>query len=130
MATGFEWNGHHIQVHIQPSLKYLWLATETVIYIDDVEAGRNGGITFNEKTNIKFINNGRPIDLTLEVKSDWKTLVSIPYLLSIDGALFSQGRLKISDWYLTLIMPMLLILFSCCICFIFLNFWAVTGGGT
>lgn len=113
MGTEFQWEGHSIQINSQPMLKYLWMATETVVKVDGVEIGRVGGFRFTEKINGTFINNDRPRELILEMKVDLITLISIPYKLQIDGNVISQGRLKINDWILFLV-P--IAIFTICVC--------------
>ena len=116
MEVEFQWEGHNISINSQPALKYLWLATETVVKVDGVEIGRSGGFRITEKIIAKFPHNSNPSELVLEMKADLITLVSIPYKLEIDGSIISQGRLKINNWILSLVSTILIIT---CIC------WAI-----
>ena len=43
MDTELQWEGHNIQINCLPKLKYLWMATETTVRVDDVEVGREIG---------------------------------------------------------------------------------------
>ena len=52
--------------------------------------------------------------LMLEMKADLITLVSVPYTLTIDGTVISQGRLKITDWALTVLSTSVLCSTLCC----------------
>lgn len=112
MGTEFQWKGHNILIQSQPSLKYLWLATETVVKVDGVEIGHSGGFGLNEKIIGNFLNNNHSSELIFEMKTDLFTLVSIPYKLQINRRIISQGRLKINDWLLffvplAILMPLL-----------------------
>ena len=48
MDTEFQWEGHNIQINCLPALKYLWMATETIVRVDDIEIGRAGGFWFTD----------------------------------------------------------------------------------
>lgn len=103
MITELEWEGHKIQINSQPMIKYLYIATETTVWVDGVEIVRVGGFRFTDKLSGKFLNNGQPSELVLEIKADLITFVSVPYKLQIDRAIISQGRLKINNWPLFLV---------------------------
>ena len=110
MGTVFQWKGHNILIQSQPSLKYLWLATETVVKVDGVEIGHSGGFGFTEKIIGNFLNNNHSSELIFEMKMDLITLVSIPYKLQINRRVISQGRLKIENWLLFFVPVAILVL--------------------
>jgi hypothetical protein len=96
MDTELQWEEHRIAISLYLSRKYLWLATETVVRVDDVEVGRTGGFKNHEKVKGTFIHNDKHVELFLESKIDsgsfWKG--SLPYTLIIDRNLIAQGRLE------------------------------------
>jgi hypothetical protein len=114
VETDFLWEGHSIQIDTRPALKYLWMATETVVNVDGVEIGRIGGFRFTEKMSGEFIHNNNPCQLVLDIKVDLITLVSVPYQLSVDGGIISRGRLRIEDWPLFLV-PLAILTVGLCI---------------
>lgn len=113
MDTEFQWEGHNIQINCLPKLKYLWMATETTVRVDDVEIGRVGGFRFTDRISGKFSHHGHPSELVLEMKVDIITVASVPYTLTIDGNVISQGRLKIKNWPLFFVPTAIT---SACIC--------------
>ena len=118
MSTECQWAGHHILIRSEPAVKYLWLATETVVMVDGFEIGRSGGFRFTEKLVEKFPHNNSLSELALEMKSNLITLMSVLYKLEIEGNVISQGKLKIDNWILFFV-P-LAFLFAClfaCLCF-------------
>ena len=125
MSTEVQWEGHNISIRSQPEIKYLWLATETVVMVDDVEIGRSGGFRFNENFVEKFPHNNSFSELALEIKVDLITLVSVPYILKIDGDVISQGRLRIDNWILFFVPTILLIACLCCSVATFIYFSAL-----
>jgi len=114
MDTEFQWEGHNIQINCMPALKYLWMATETIVRVDDVEIGRAGGFRFTDKISGNFNNHGHPSELVLEMKVDIITLASVPYTLTINGNLISQGRLKINNWPLFFAPTAIISACACC----------------
>lgn len=113
MSTKFQWEDHSILVQTQPALKYLWLATETVVSVDGVEIGRSGGFRFTERLVGNFPHGHHSSELVLEMKSDFVTLVSIPYTLMIDGGPISKGRLEIENWVLFFVPTLILTALIC-----------------
>ena len=125
MSTQVVWNGHHIQLYSMPSPKYLWFATETAILIDGVKVAHSGGFKFNEKASGSFLHKGRSHEVSLEMKSDLVTLISIPYKLQIDGETIAQGRLDIDNWLASLGMSAITCLSVACL--VFLVFLVLSG---
>lgn len=115
MSTEFQWEGHSIIIHTQPSSKYLWMATETVARVDGIEIGRSGGFGFTETLIGTFPHGDRSSELALELKVDLITFASIPYKLAVDGEVISQGRLQIDDWILFLLPIIPLASCLCCL---------------
>ncbi len=113
MDTEFHWESHNIKIDSQPGLKYLWMATETVVKVDDVEISRVGGFRFTDRITGKFIHNDHACEFVLAMKVDLITLVSVPYEFQIDGNIISQGRLKIKNWPLAFVTPAI---FAACVC--------------
>lgn len=110
MTTEFQWEGYKVSIRSRPAFKYLWMATETVALVEGVEVGHTGGFGFTENLTGTFPHGDRSSRLTLEIKADLITLVSVPYELAIDGSRVSQGRLKIDDWPLSFVTPAVLLL--------------------
>lgn len=100
MGVEFQWRDHVISVHTQPSPKYLWLATETVLIIDGEKIGRSGGFGLTERITGRIRGKRRASEIVLETKAGLFTLVSIPYTLWINGKVVSQGDLRIDRWFL------------------------------
>jgi hypothetical protein len=113
MGQEFYWEGHHIVIHSEPALKYLWAATETVVKVDDVEIGRAGGFRFTERLGGNFPHKNNSSKLALEMKTDLITLASIPFKLEIDGNIIAQGRLRIDDWILIFV-PLAILITGMC----------------
>lgn len=100
MSMEFRWKGHTLFVQCQPSPKYLWLATETILKVDGAEIGRSGGFARTEQIKGKIQTKTHSSELAFETKMDWKTLASIPYKLHINKKIVSEGRLKVDHWFL------------------------------
>ena len=114
MSVEFQWENHNIEINSKPLLKYLWLATETTVKVDDMEIGRAGGFRLKEQIRGQFNHNNRPVELILDIKADLITLISVPYKLQVDGNILSQGRLKVNDWQLFLVPMAIFISCACC----------------
>ena len=117
MVTELQWEEHRIRLHCQPMAKYFWLATETVMLVDDEEIGRVGGFRFTEKIEGEFnSDNNETNNIVLDIKVDLLTLISVPYKLFIDGEIVSDDRLNIDNWYLFLIPTILFVMLTLCAC--------------
>lgn len=129
MESEIKWEGHNIEIYSQPSLKYLWIAAETVVKVDEIEVGRSkgfgrsGGWGGYEKVDGNFIHNGVPTKFVLEIKVDLITLVSVPYKFYVEDVVISQGRLKIKNWQLFFV-PVFVFICICCLAITFFIFFS------
>lgn len=115
MSPEFQWEGHTIVVDSRPVLKYLWMATETVVTVDGAEIGRSGGFGLHEKTVGTFSDPQGTHKLLLEHGSDLMTVVTFPYKLQIDGKVISQGRMRMTDWPLAMVGTVVIVNLTCCL---------------
>ncbi len=101
--TEIQWEGHKILINCRLSPKYLWLATESIVKVDDIEIARGGGFLRTDKLKGTFLHNNHLCELYLEAKSDSRSILDGPYKLYIDGNLISEGRLVVdNNWLLPL----------------------------
>ncbi len=95
MTQTFEWKGHELEMGIAFSPRFLMFATDTTLWVDRRLVARKGGLGITETATGTFRHEGREVRAELEVCGGLSVFTQIPYVLRLDGALVSTGRLKL-----------------------------------
>ena len=92
MAMTVEWQGHKIDFTSSISPKYLMLAGESALKVDNREVGRTGGFHFRERTGGNFLHENKPVAIELELRGGFS---KINYTLRVAGEPVSRGKLNL-----------------------------------
>lgn len=92
------WEDHQIDFQCYYLPKYLWLAAETIVFVDGQEVARSGGFHLKESATGTFKHNETACTLELQLRSDFLAFRSVRYVLLINNQKVSEDRVYIQNW--------------------------------
>jgi hypothetical protein len=114
------WQDNNIRVTAILVPRFLWSTASIHVFVGSACVLRTGGqLKITGTCSSEFTGNG--VLHRAEIVWGRGVLFSFPYRLSIDGAVVSESRVKVSNWPLTFVLPGIL-LFALFSIFIFLTY--------
>ncbi len=103
------WRGHEIVIRGEVQAKYLWMASDTTVFVDGYQVAKAGGFTMRDVGEGTFMHLHQPYSLRF-------TSSQGEYRISIDGELIKHGRFVVRNKQLGFLAALALaLIFSCCL---------------
>jgi len=91
-----EWEGLLIEFYAYLSPKYLWLATENQLWIDDKFVAKSGGLNFGSEAKCKLLHDRKILDICFKTKTRFKSGSGLDYFLIVDNTVVKNGIINLS----------------------------------
>jgi hypothetical protein len=105
----FNWRGHEIVIRGEVQAKYLWVASDTTVFVNGYQVAKAGGFTMRDVGEGTFMHLNQPQSLRF-------TSSQGEYRISLNGELIKHGRFVVRYKPLSFLATLALaLIFSCCL---------------
>ncbi len=100
IQSGFNWNGNTIIIESRLSKKYLFIATESIVYLNGEPVINPGGLNLRDRGSFEFKDTEGKMH-TLEFDGGGVTSFTwVPFTIRIDGEIVYKGASKLKNPWL------------------------------